>query len=115
MSAPFLILLILSLASCTSNAPTSPPPPGSCASLSELQCINSAACTLELTTGSTGVYFCRVAADSCEQDFRQGIDTQAICEEKPGCQFVPGFCYGPPDVTCVCGGGRPPTCTAGSG
>ncbi len=111
MSAPLLALLMVALASCSSD-PTTPEPPGECGVLSELQCINSGVCTLEFADPDTGTYLCRDAADSCEQGFRQRTDTAATCTERGGCRFVPGFCYCPPDVVCVCGGGPPPTCEA---
>ena len=114
MPASLLALLIASLASCGEGDPTSPQLPADCGALSELPCINSSACTLVLADGGVGVYLCREAADACERGFRQRTDTRAACEAKPGCRFVPGVCYCPPDVTCVCGGGPPPRCESAS-
>ena len=81
----------------------------SCQQLTEKACLTSAACTLKKTKEASG-YECLPAKDHCELLFRQNEGTKEICESKQGCEFVPGQCYCPPDVLCVCGGGEPPLC-----
>lgn len=81
----------------------------SCALLTELECIKSPDCTL--TFVETNKYICRPATGKCEVGFVQWGDTQIqSCEAKPGCKYIPGSCYCPPDVDCRCGGGQPPKC-----
>jgi len=84
---------------------TAPTP--SCESLPILDCLESLQCTL--TTKDTG-YVCRKADNHCEQDFSQKTGTAEQCTAKPNCQFIPGKCFCPPDVICVCGGGPPRMC-----
>lgn len=85
--------------------------PKACAQLSEEECIDSAACTLE-HLGAHGKYACREARGRCETGFRQGGggDIRQACESKPGCTFKPGSCYCPPRLSCFCGGGPPAQC-----
>ncbi len=82
----------------------------SCDQFSELQCISSAACTLELISDSVGKYRCRTAENYCEEGFIQRTDRLAECELKSGCFFQGQRCYCPPDVLCRCGGGAPAMC-----
>jgi hypothetical protein len=121
---PLLALLALLWMACAAPAGSledAPPaaaedekaPP--CRELTEAACLESGRCTLEVIEGEeipegTGGYRCRPAQGPCEAGFRQGSDTAETCEAKPGCHFVPGRCYCPPGVVCICGGGPPPTC-----
>jgi hypothetical protein len=80
-----------------------------CNLLSELNCIKTPACTL--VQKGVNDYQCRGAVGKCEVDFIQWGEKQIeSCETKPGCKYVPGNCYCPPDVLCRCGGGKPPQC-----
>jgi len=87
---------------------TAPTP--SCESLPISDCLVSLQCTL--TTKDKG-YICRKARNHCEQDFSQKTGTAEQCTTKPNCQFIPGKCFCPPDVICVCGGGPPRMCVPG--
>jgi len=102
-----LLFLAAALAGC--DGPTALDAPDPCSLISESSCIESTACTLTQTAPS-GPYSCRAAADGCEEGFRQGLDTQDSCEQDTACSFIPGSCYCPPGVDCVCGGGPPPQC-----
>jgi hypothetical protein len=82
----------------------------SCEKLTELQCINSADCTLHQRGARGSHYSCEAAANACERGFKQKSGTQADCESKTGCIFVPQSCYCAPDVICRCGGGPPSQC-----
>ncbi len=97
------------------SSPRIPSPERECASLTESLCILSAQCTLVLASQLPGSYLCRPARNACEAGFIQRTGTRETCEEKPGCTFQPGFCYCPPDLTCVCGGGPPPQCEPATG
>jgi len=83
-----------------------------CSAYSELDCIHSTECKLELT-GERSKYVCRESVGRCESGFRQAGDgdIREACESMPGCQFEPGSCFCPPNVACVCGGGPPAQCT----
>ena len=91
-----------------------------CAALSEAACLESERCTLEVVEGEdsdgkaipegTGGYRCRAAEGPCETGFRQGSHSAEECVARSGCQFIPGRCYCPPGVVCICGGGPPPRC-----
>lgn len=85
-----------------------------CAELSEKPCMDSPDCTLVPDDEAQGGYLCRQALAPCETGFRQGLDPAADCSAKAGCAFVPGRCYCAPDVTCICGGGPPPSCVEAS-
>jgi len=82
-----------------------------CSAYSELDCIHSTECKLELT-GEHSKYVCRESVGRCESGFRQAGDgdIREACESMPGCQFEPGSCFCPPNVACVCGGGPPAQC-----
>ena len=83
--------------------------PQSCSSLSELQCIKSSECTLNLVERNK--YICAPDRGRCEVGFIQwGNNKVQSCESKRGCKYVPGNCYCQPDVICRCGGGEPPKC-----
>ena len=121
-SAIFLILLMLcpgSLLGCSQAPAPDPPPPDPppppaaeepCETQTELACIDSVRCTLELAEDDSREYRCRDAEEPCETGFRQSGGDAEACEAKPGCRFVPGRCYCSPDVTCICGGGPPAQC-----
>ena len=84
-----------------------------CSALNEYECIKSTACiVVQLEEQKkAGNYSCRPAQGRCEKGFQQWGATQVeSCESKPGCKYDPGYCYCPPDVRCICGGGRPPQC-----
>jgi hypothetical protein len=82
-----------------------------CSDSSELECVQSAQCTL-VQTGVHGKYTCRDAVGRCETGFRQVADhdIQRDCEAKPGCKFKIANCYCPPNLQCACGGGPPAQC-----
>jgi hypothetical protein len=82
----------------------------SCENFTELQCINSADCTLHQLGATVAGYVCKAAADLCEKGFKQKSGTRADCESKDGCVFIPQNCYCAPDVICRCGGGPPSQC-----
>ena len=86
--------------------------PATCATATELQCINSERCTL-VQPEPRGKYTCRDDANRCEAGMRQGGgdgDIKKECESRPGCEFQNASCYCPPNVNCVCGGGPPAQC-----
>ena len=56
-------------------------------------------------------YVCRRAVSECERGFVQEKHGPEDCEALGECEFVPGQCYCPPQVVCVCGGGPPSRCT----
>jgi len=87
----------------------------SCGTISVLECLHSAECTL-VPTDQRGKYTCRAAVGHCEVGFMQEAegDIKQQCESKPGCEFQPGSCFCPPDKTCVCGGGPPAQCVESS-
>ncbi len=99
--------------------PASAAAPPACPELDRAACTASPACISVLAEDKS--YQCRQIANEC-QAFRQSrfhangaldtsYDVKAACEARNGCSFVPGGpCYGPPGVTCVCGGGPPPDC-----
>jgi len=100
---PSISILIMSLLLIFSTAQAEI----TCEGLTELGCINSAACTLE-KSGSE--YQCRTAINDCEKGFIQRVDGVSECESKQGCIYQPQNCYCPPDVICRCGGGKPSSC-----
>ena len=61
-----------------------------CSAYSELDCIHSTECKLELT-GERSKYVCRESVGRCESGFRQAGDgdIREACESMPGCQFEP--------------------------
>jgi len=82
-----------------------------CSELKDTECIERSACVI--STDKEPV--CREAISKCEIDFYQGfeveVDNKSLCENKDGCKYIePGPCFCPPNVTCVCGGGKPPEC-----
>ncbi|MCB1033733.1 MAG: hypothetical protein KDD47_07860 [Acidobacteria bacterium] len=105
----FSILLACGTAAPSSRAQEAPP---ACSELGELQCMESADCTLLLDDEAEGGYRCREAVPPCETGFKQGSDSAEACTAKAGCVFQPGRCYCRPDVVCICGGGPPPSCVA---
>jgi len=80
---------------------------GGCSALDEAACFASPACMLSLDPVAQG-YACRAPSGPCEAGFVQA-DT-ATCPVARGCELVPGSCYCPPTVACICGGGEPPGC-----
>ncbi len=82
--------------------------PAICAAKTELQCLKSAECKVQLVENRK--YVCRPATGRCEPGFVQWSDDKQSCESKKGCKHVPHSCYCPPDVTCRCGGGAPQNC-----
>ncbi len=103
MKPLFLGLILISMVSPTLAASIE------CDSLSELDCLKSMDCVLDQEP-ETKNYFCRNPVDDCEKGFSQYDPKKKACESKSNCQFIPGKCYCPPDVLCVCGGGSPPFC-----
>jgi hypothetical protein len=118
-------LVVLGTSGCAAVPATGQEPPGTakpppCATLSEAACLESERCTLEVVEGEdgagkaipegTGGYRCRAAEGPCEIGFRQGSGSAEECAARPGCRFIPGRCYCPPGVVCICGGGPPPRC-----
>jgi hypothetical protein len=81
-----------------------------CSEMGELACITSAECTLKQAEDKS--YFCAAPASACEEGFVQRSASAESCGA--GCTFVPAQCYCSPDVTCICGGGPPAQCLAGS-
>jgi hypothetical protein len=83
----------------------------SCSTITELECLHSAECTL-VPTEQRGKYTCRASVGHCEIGFAQEGegDIKQQCEARPGCEFQPGSCFCPPDKVCVCGGGPPAQC-----
>ena len=106
-SFPWLgtIVIVTTALSCSSSS--SAPP---CDAMSESQCIDSSECTLVLASPQPPDYTCVAARNACEQGFVQRTGDATSCEATQGCKFVPGECYCPPDLVCVCGGGPPPQC-----
>ncbi len=116
----FLTALVLAVLPACSGSPSSPSsdpvtepggqqaasPQGACATRSELACLDSPDCTLQLEGDN---YSCVDPANDCEVGFVQGDGTRESCDQ-PGCDFVPAQCYCPPGLTCVCGGGPPAQC-----
>ena len=80
-----------------------------CARFSQQECTKSNECTLVGQAQDTG-YSCRPAENECERGFSQDSGTKEICEARAGCEFVPGYCYCPPKMVCICGGGPPSQC-----
>lgn len=78
-----------------------------CAELDEATCFESPACMVALDPVAQG-YICRAASGPCEAGFVQA-DT-STCPVERDCELVPGSCYCPPKMTCICGGGEPPGC-----
>ena len=108
-SSRYLVLmLILALASCVT---TSPEPEGViCADLAEIECLKSAACTLEYPPETDLQILCRLSANYCDSTFRQYDGTRAQCESKPGCQFFPAQCDCAPAIECDCSNFPPARC-----
>ncbi|MCK6513254.1 hypothetical protein L6R29_25265 [Myxococcota bacterium] len=75
-----------------------------CGRLSELDCWKARPQCILVYGGQQDRYVCRATQNECEK-----LDA-AACAEASQCFFDPGFCYCPPDVTCICGGGPPPLC-----
>jgi len=103
-----LVLLGFVLLPLISTGKDSPKP---CGESTELECRQSAECTL-VQSGVHGKYTCRASVGRCETGFRQSADhdIQKDCESKPGCQFKAADCYCPPGLQCTCGGGPPAQC-----
>ncbi len=97
------VFSLLLLANCASIVE-----PTACDAKTELQCLKSAACKVQLVENRK--YVCRPAAGRCEMEFVQWSGGKQSCESINGCKHVPHRCYCPPDVTCRCGGGAPQNC-----
>jgi hypothetical protein len=80
-----------------------------CGALNEQDCLDSASHTLVITEEPRG-YVCLAARDKCEAGFIQSRHGLNECAEDRDCEFVPGNCYCPPGVVCICGGGPPSLC-----
>lgn len=91
------ITVSIAIFACTSCAPMSGPE----------ECLNSSQNTLVLSDRG---YSCQRASNQCDDNFRQAVDGAEVCTAKAGCEFLTGFCYCPPNVQCVCGGGPPSQC-----
>jgi hypothetical protein len=86
--------------------------PKTCATATELQCIESERCTLVQPEATQQVHLPR-RRQPLRSRHRQGGgggDIKQQCESKPGCEFHNASCYCPPNVNCVCGGGPPAQC-----
>ena len=112
MTARLLGLLLLTACK-SSQAPVepapepvvvAPTPTDACAALDESACWQDASCILDASG-------CHSPATRCETGFSQSAPSE--CTNKPGCSLVQEPCFCPPDVTCICGGGAPPTCVSG--
>ena len=55
-------------------------------------------------------YKCIAPRNACEESFLDGGCTRDSCTLEQDCEFVPGDCFCPSGVTCVCGGGPPRQC-----
>jgi hypothetical protein len=67
-------------------------------------------CLLHQDPPSSGEYVCLPPRNECEANYLAGGCNREACEATPGCSFVPGHCFCPSGVQCVCGGGPPPEC-----
>ncbi|MEO8673897.1 MAG: hypothetical protein ABI411_21515, partial [Tahibacter sp.] len=95
----------------SSGAPRADVSADACAALSELACIQSQDCKLELKGPKAGSgYRCRANANTCESRLIQYQASKDRCEAEASCRFTPANCYCPPDVLCFCGGGPPARC-----
>jgi len=79
------------------------------ADAAETACFESSTDNLVLATEG---YQCLPAEHSCEQDFSQREDGREKCERRDDCRYLPGVCYCPAGVVCVCAGGPPSVCLA---
>jgi N-acetylmuramoyl-L-alanine amidase len=81
-----------------------PIPTDACAALDDSACWADASCILDASG-------CHSPVTRCETTFVQG--GTSACDSEPGCSLIQQPCFCPPGRVCVCGGGAPPTCTAG--
>ena len=81
-----------------------------CAPISDYQCLDSPNYTYAKVDPSPLGYKCRRARGLCERGFIQSEHTAEQCEANSRCEYVPGACYCPPEVQCICGGGSPGQC-----
>jgi len=80
-----------------------------CTSLSEDECLESPNHTLVVADRDRG-YECKVARNECETGFVQSEHGAEVCEANQKCIYVPGRCYCPVGMQCICGGGPPSRC-----
>jgi hypothetical protein len=59
---------------------------------------------------STGAYECLAPRNVCEEKFLEGGCKPDSCPREEGCELLPGRCFCPGGVECICGGGPPPSC-----
>lgn len=70
-----------------------------CESLTHLQCMHSARCTLMVQDHSTS---CQPATDDCQRQFSQLLDTADACEQKAGCFYQASDCQCDDSGECLC-------------
>ena len=80
-----------------------------CSNLTELGCLKSSACILQLEENGNS-YQCRAADNNCESGFVQLLHQKPDCEAKLGCKYLPADCYCAPNENCQCRGGMPAMC-----
>jgi hypothetical protein len=82
----------------------------SASTMSDYECLDSPIHTYAESPGATYGYECRKARGACEIGFIQTEHSAEQCEKNPRCEYVPGRCYCPPGMECICGGGSPGQC-----
>ena len=78
--------------------------------MSDYECLGSPRHTYAEVPQMPGAYACRRARGACERGFIQVEHSGDQCVANPMCEYVPGQCYCPPGVQCICGGGSPGQC-----
>jgi hypothetical protein len=73
-------------------------------------CNAAKGCLLHQDPPSSAEYVCLPPRNECEANYLAGGCSREACEATAGCSFVPGHCFCPGGVQCVCGGGPPPGC-----